>query len=285
MDQLFDMNELQRSQARAEMSDEPAQFLFLVGLFTSSASIPIAPSLTVLQSEHRILPAAFYAVLRHSLWKWMYVYDYEAAARCAEMGLIDMEESELADSIYPQVAASVPDCLRNRLTMNPHRGLAFVKALQPQVRGSAARELISQLLNLSECGSGYRHAWPGRLVKETPGLEEYLDECDGIGPGCLLNWYEGDPISACYDEQMTYVGQNGPLEPTILRVVKLSGSEAGIDAQVRGLFDYVGAMVRSLACAAKLTDTIRDINDEHLRKNRVESGLSVEPSSAGVRDE
>src|SRR5579864_5132481 len=135
LDQLFDMNELQRSQARAEMGDEPAQFLFLVGLFTSSASIPIAPSLTVLQSEHRILPAAFYAVLRHSLWKWMYVYDYEAAAHCAEMGLIDMEESELADSIYPQVAASVPDCLRNRLSMNPHRGLAFVKALQPQVRG------------------------------------------------------------------------------------------------------------------------------------------------------
>lgn len=259
MDHMFDMTERERHVARAETGDEPAESLFLAGVFTSAASIPIGPSLAVLECEHHLLPAAFYVELRHCLWKWMFVYDYEAAAACAEMGLLGMEESELADSIYPQVAASVPDCLRNRLKINPHRGRALLRAVQTRLRGSTARQLVGQLLDLSSCGSGYAHAWPGRLVKQIPGLEDYLEECDGIGPGCLLNWYESDPISACFDEEMTYIGQNGPLQPSILRAVKLSSSEAATDAQVRRQLDYVGAMVRSLAAAAKLVETIRDI--------------------------
>ena len=285
MDQMFDMTQQERNQARAEMGAEPAELLFLVGVFTSAASIPIGASLTLLEQEHRLLPAAFYACLRHSLGKWMYVYTYEAAAECAEMGMLDIEESELEGSIYPQVAATVPECLRKKLTMNPQRGRSLVSAIEPQLRGSLARQLVAQLLDLSREASGYRHAWPHRLLKRIPGLGDYLEECDGIGPGCLLNWYEDDPISACFDEQMTYVGQNGPLQPSILRVVNVNSSARATDTQVRHLFDYVGAMMRSLASAAKLIETIRDINDEHLRKSRLESGLSVEPSPPGVRDE
>ena len=285
MDQMFDMTERERNQARAEMGDEPADLLFFAGVFNSAASVPIGPCLALLEREHPLLPAAFYAQLRHSLWKWMYVYDYEAATSCAEMGMLDIDESELADSIYPQVAATVPDGLRNRLRMNPHRGLALLRTVQPQLRSSMARQLVSHLLDLARCASGYRHAWPKRLLKHVPGLEDYLDNCDGMGPGCLLNWYEDDPISACFDEQMTYVGQNGPLEPSILRVIHLGNSERATDQQVRNLFDYIGAMVRSLASAAKLIETIRDINDEHLREHRLKSGLPVEPSPPGVRDE
>lgn len=285
MDQMFDMTERQQNQARAEMGDAPAEFLFLVGVFTSAASIPIGASLTLLEQEHRLLPAAFHACLRHSLGKWMYVYGYEAAAECAEMGLMDIEESELEGSIYPQVAATVPECLRKRLTMNPQRSRSLVSAIEPQLRGSLARQLVAELLDFSKEASGYGHAWPHRLLNRIPGLQDYLEDCDGIGPGCVLNWYEYDAINACFDEEMTYVGQNGPLQPSILRVVNVNSSERATDTQVRQLFDYVGAMVRSLASAAKLIETIRDINDEHLRKSRLKSGLSVEPSPPGVRDE
>jgi hypothetical protein len=285
MDQVFDMNERERNDARAEMGDEPVEFVFLVGVFTSAASIPIGPSLAILEPEHQFLPAAFYAVLRHCLSKWMDVYDYENAHECAEMGMIDVEESELADSIYPQVAASVPDCLRDRLKMNPHRGLALLRTVQPHLRGTVPRQLIGQLLELSERSRGDKQVWPGQLARQIPGLGDYLEDCDGIGPGCLLHWYEGDPINACFDDDMTYVGQNGPITPSILRVVTLSNSERATDTQVQRLFDYIGALVRSLAAAAKLVETIRDIDDEHLRKDRLKSGLPTEPGPPGVRDE
>jgi hypothetical protein len=285
LDHMFELNERQRHEVRAEMGDAAADLLFVVGVFTSAANIPVGPSLAVLEREHPLLPAAFYSGLRYCLWIWMYVYDHEDAAHHAEMGLVDMEESELADSIYPKVSASVPECLRKRLKMKPHRGFALISAIEPRLRGTLARQLITQLLDLSNEARGYRHAWPHRLIESVPGLNEYLEECDGVGPGCLLNWYEDDPINACFDEQMTYVGQNGPLEPTILRTVNVNSPERARDAEVRQVFDYVGAMVRSLASAAKLVETIRGIYDEHLRNNRLKSGLSVEPSPPGVRDE
>ena len=284
LDHICELSERERYEARAEM-DRPAQTLFLAADFSGAASIPIGATLSVLEREHSRLPAAFLVVFRHCLSKWMLVYDYDVASEHAEMGMLEREEGELADSIYLKVGPSLPTCLRDQLKMNPHYAFSILRAIQGQLRASTARNLVSQLLEMWGHSAGHSHHWPYRLIRRIPGFDDYLEECDGIGPGCLLNWYEGDPISACFDEEMTYIGQNGPLAPCILRALRLAGTKEKMDQQVGRLFGYVAAMMRSLACAARIVEIIRDLYDEHLRQHRLESGLQAESSTPDLREE
>jgi hypothetical protein len=284
LDHMFELSEQERHQVRAEM-DDPAQSLFLVSDFSSAASIPIGATLDALEREHPRLPAAFFVAFRHCLGKWMLVYDYDAASEHAEMLMLEREPGELVDSVYPKVAPSLPSCLRDRLSMNPRFACSILQATQSKLGASTARELVSHLLEMWKHSTGYSHYWPSRLVREIRGLDDYLEECDGIGPGCLLNWYEDDPISACFDEEVEYIGQNGPLAPCILRMITLDRPKEKLDQQVGELFEYVAAMIRSLACAAKIVEIIRELYDEHLRQHRLEPGLQALPSTPGLRDE
>src|SRR5579863_1302129 len=99
MDHLFELSERERNEARAEM-DEPPQALFLVGDYSAAASIPIGATLPLLEREHDLLPAAFHAAFIHSLCTWMPVYDHSAATAHAEMGLMDLVDEEIKESIY-----------------------------------------------------------------------------------------------------------------------------------------------------------------------------------------
>jgi hypothetical protein len=284
MDHLFVLSERERNQAQAEM-DGPPRRLFLTGDFTAAASIPMGATLTHLEHEHKLLPAAFYALFVHDLWKWMRVYDCRRALEHAETGMFDMDEDQLADSCYPHVKGEIPACLRRHLKMNAARALALLKSIEPGLRGSTSRQLVDHLLDLHQNSEGYRHAWPYDLEREIPGLEEYIEDSDGVGPGALVNWYEGDAISACFDEEMSYMGQNGPLTPSILLAISLDRPKSAVDRQVQRVFDYAGAMLRSLASAAKIVEIIRELYDEHLREHRIKSGLQAQPGAPGIRNE
>jgi hypothetical protein len=283
MDHMFELTERDRHQIRAEM-DEAPQRLFLVGDFSAAASIPIGSTLSHLEREHKLLPAAFYSVFVRDLWKWMRVYACADALEQAEMSMIDMDKSDLNESFYPQVDTTIPDCLRGRLKMSCSRAASLLKEIQPRLRGSIARQLVGHLLDMHENARGYVRAAPYKLMQVIPGLEEYLDESDGCGPGCLISWYEDDAISACFDEEMRYMGQNGCLAPPVLLAIHLVSPTRELDKQVKRVFEYAGAMLRSLAAAAKIIEIIREIYDEHLREHRLKSGLQTEPSPAGLRD-
>jgi hypothetical protein len=284
LDHTFEQSERERYEGRAEI-DNSAQSLFLVADFSGAASIPIGATLSVLERAHKRLPAAFFVAFRHCLAKWMLVYDYDAATEHAEILMCDREAAELADSIYPKVAPSLPACLRDRLTMNPRYACSLLRAMQPKLGPSRARDLVSHLLELWNHSAGYSHHWPHRLIRRIPGLDDYLEECDGIGPGCLLNWYENDPIGACCDEEMEYIGQNGPLAPCILRVIRLDRPKKNLDQQLGRLFEYIAAMIRSLACAAKIVEIMRELYDEYQRQHRLKSGLPTQSSTPDLRDE
>jgi hypothetical protein len=284
MDHLFELTERERDQAQADM-DGPPQMLYLVADFDAAASIPIGPTLTLLERENPRLPAAFYVSLIHHLSKWMRVYDYASAHEYVEMAMMDMDEEQLADSFYPKVDADLPVCLKDRLKMSPARACELLKEIQPHLRGRIARQLVSYLLDVHNNASGRRHFWPYCFSGRIPGLEDYLEDSDGVGPGCLISWHDDDAISACFDEEMSYMGQNGPLAPSILLPFNLRRSRLSLDKQVRHVFGYAGAMLRSLAAAAKVVEIIRELYDEHLREHRRKSGLQTEPSATGVRDE
>jgi len=283
LDHMFELTEQERCQTRAE-KEGFAEELFILSGFSSAASIPTEPTLSVLGQEHSRLPAAFFVAFRHCLGKWMLVYDYEAAMEHAEILTLDRDAAELADSVYPRVAPSLPACLRERLDMNPSHACSILRAIRPKVGSSTARQLVSHLLDMWRHSAGYSHHWPSRLARHVPGLDDYLEECDGMAPGCLLNWYENDPISACFEEEVEYIGQNGPLAPCILRMIRMGTPKEKLDRQVGQLFDYIAALIRSLACAAKIVEIIRELYDEHVRQHRIEPGLQAHSSAPHLRE-
>jgi hypothetical protein len=101
----------------------------------------------------------------------------------------------------------------------------------------------------------------------------------------MISWREDDEVSACFDEEMQYLGQNAPMQPSVLLGIPLEKSGDQLDVQVQRVFGYAGAMLRSLAAAAKIVAIVRGIHDEDLRRDRLKSGLQVEPRLAGVRDQ
>jgi hypothetical protein len=282
-DCLFELTEQERNQIEASREDATRQ-LFLIGDYEAAASIPIGATLARLEADDDLLPAAFYHVLTANLYKWMRVYDYIDAEEHAEMWMEDLSDQERNASVYQKVGIEIPDCIKNYSKSLTH---AKARALLEQVkpRSSVARQLIGNLLEMDRCGQGHEHAWPGHLTeKDVPGIGDWLMDAESSRPGCLITWYENDAINACFDEDAQHMGENGACQPNVAIPIHLSQSPKKLDEQVKSAFDYAGAMLRSLASAAKIVEIIREFYDEHLRKHRLQSGLPAEPGPAGVRD-
>lgn len=274
MDHEFDLTESERQQVIAEM-DEPTQLLYLVGDYSAAASIPIGPAWAVLEREEESLPAAFYRVFVDNLWTWMRVYDFQAALDHAEMWLEDLEGEELQESLYLKTRQKATEYLKACSGLTLARACRILEAVHAKLRSSPVRELVSTVLEMNATGQSYEHAWPGRLVEQVPSLEEFLSEADGCGPGSVITWHEDDEISACFDEDMSALGQNGPMEPSTLLLIQLDQPDKDLDLQVKSVFEYDGAMLRSLAAAARIVEIIREFYDEHLRKHRLQPGLQA----------
>jgi hypothetical protein len=283
-DCLFELTEQERNQMEAGQEDA-AQQLFLIGDYEAAASIPIGTTLERLEAEDKLLPAAFYQVLTANLYKWMRVYDYLDAQEHAEMWMEDMSDEELEASVYLRVPVQIPDCIKEHSKRLPQaRARALLEQIRP--RRSALRQLIQTTLEMDASGQGHEHAWPGHLTeKDVPGIGDWLMDAESSRPGCLITWFEGDAINACFDEEAQHMGENGACQPNIAIPIHLDQSPKKLDERVKRVFDYAGAMLRSLALAAKVVEIIRELYDEHLRKHRVQSGLPAQPSPAGVRNE
>jgi hypothetical protein len=281
LDHPFELTEQERNSAETE----DLTMLYLVGEYDAAASIPIGATLTLLKCEHEFLPAAFYKVFVHNLWKWMRVYDYSDALEHAEMWMEDLDEDSEAESTYPKVAQNIPPCLQKYSKTGERRARRFLQQIEASLRSPFARQLVRHLLEMDTHGQGREHAWAGRLAEQIPAIGDFLNDADSCGPGCLISWYEDDEINACFDEEMRDLGANGSLEPPILVLIQLDKSAARLDAEIKRVFDYAGAMLRSLASAARIVDITRELYDEHLRQHRLKSGLQIEPGPAGIRDQ
>ncbi|MFZ3263684.1 MAG: hypothetical protein WA172_06765 [Terriglobales bacterium] len=144
----------------------------------------------------------------------------------------------------------------------------------------------TNLYKMDTHGHGHEHAWPGQIgEKDVPGIDDWLMDAENSRPGCLITWYENDAINACFDEEAQHMGENGPCQPNMALPIHLNKPTKELDEEVRRVFDYAGAMLRSLASAAKIVELVRDLYDEYLREPRLEPGLPAEPGAAGVREE
>ncbi len=287
-DSLFRMSELEYYHSRSEM-DAPADTLFLLAEYESAASIPIGAALTRLECEDTLLPSVFYRVFTYSLHPWMRVYDYNEAHFHAEMMMDGLSEEELKDSFYPQIARSVPKCLpappMNFSRRSVSNAVRFLESRVGTLRGSVVRRLVTDVLEMYAESRAHEHRWPSHLADEIPGLEEYLSDADDCGPGCAITWYEDDVISAAFDDEMRDLGQNAPMQPSMLLRIRLTRTPHQLDREVKVVFDHVRAMLRSLRIGARIVNLIREVDDEHLREHRKKSGLQTQPGPARVRDE
>ena len=283
-DSLFELTEQERNQIEAER-EGMTDHLYLVGDYEAAASIPIGATLARLEAEHPLLPSAFHQVFVTNLYKWMRVYEYADAQEHAEMWMEDLSEEELEASTYRKVDMEIPACIkRHSKTLKYRRARTLLRELQPLT--SVARELIRHLLEMDAHGQGQEHAWPGQISeKDVPGIETWLSDAEYSRPGCLITWYENDAINACFDEEAQHMGENGPCQPNVALPIRLDKTANELDEEVRRLFDHAGAMLRSLASAAKIVEVVRDLYDEYLREHRLKSGLPVEPGLAGIREE
>lgn len=282
MDHPFEMTEQERNSSEIE---SPTMMLYLVGEYDAAASIPIGAALTHLECEHELLPAAFYKIFVHNLWKWMRVFDYSDALEHAEMWIEDLDEDSEVESVYPRVKQNIPRCLQKYSKIGERKARKFLQQTEPSLRSSVARQLVSHILEMDTHGQGREHAWAGRLAEQIPALGDFLNDADSCGPGCLISWHEDDEINACFEEQMQGLGQDAPLEPPIVLTIQLEQPPQEMDGEIKRVFDYAAAMLRSLASAAQIVDITRELYDEHLRQHRLQSGLQVEPRPAGIRDE
>jgi len=283
-DSLFELTEQERNQVEAGR-EGMTDHLYLVGDYEAAASIPIGATLARLETENDLLPAAFYQVLTTNLYKWMRVYDYLDGQEHAEMWMEDLNDEESEASVYRKVDLEIPACIkRHAKTLKYGRARNLLQEITPHA--SVARGLIRLLLEMDAHGQGQEHAWPGQLnEKNVPGIDDWLMDAENSRPGCLITWYENDAINACFDEEAQHMGENGPCQPNVALPIHLDKPNRELDEQVRRVFDHVGAMLRSLASAAKIVEIIRDDYDEYLREHRIESGLPAEPGAAGVREE
>jgi hypothetical protein len=283
-DCLFELTEQERNQIEASREDATQQ-LFLIGDYEAAASIPIGATLARLKAEQHLLPAAFYNVFTANLYRWMRVYDYVDAGEHAEAWMEDLTDEEQESSVYRKVGVEIPDCIKKySKSLNYAKARALLEQVKP--RSSVVRQLIGNVLEMDCYGQGYEHAWPGHLTeKDVPRIGDWLMDAESSRPGCLITWCENDAINACFDEDAQCMGENGPCQPNIAIPIHLERSAKMLDEQVLHVFDYAGAMLRSLASAAKAVEIIRELYDEYLRKHRLQSGLPAEPSPFGVRDE
>jgi len=197
----------------------------------------------------------------------------------------DLNHEELEVSVYRKVDLEIPSCIkRYSKTLKYGKSRKLLQEIQPHT--SVARELIRRLLEMDAHGQGHEHAWPGRISeKDVPGIDAWLADAEYSRPGCLITWYENDAINACFDEEAQHMGENGPCQPNVALPIPLDKPNKELDEEVRRVFDHAGAMLRSLASAAKIVELVRDLYDEYLCEHRIESGFPVEPSAAGVREE
>ncbi len=280
IDELMEMSEYERSQTETV---GPSTRIFMHVYHGEVEMVQIGPALVLLSSIHEDLPGAFFVVLAHNLRRWMRVYDFQSASSFAKEEMHFLDEEELKESFYPQVKKVRPACLRR---LPKYRAaVRLLEAKVPTIKDPRASQLVKDCLRMHEHGTKFTSAWPYLLRDEVPEIEDYLENTDEPVPGALIVFDQDDLIGACFNEEMQYVGQDQSIGATLMMVIDLSQESEALDARVKACFDYVGAMVRSLAAGSALIEKIRGIYDEDLRKRGFKQALPAQPSPAGLRGE
>jgi hypothetical protein len=146
------------------------------------------PTLQLLESIHPQLPATFFHLFVGALNRWLRVYDLRDAEERAEtLREWAAQEPEAGDYELPDVAGSVPPCMRQAVLENSE--LAHIK---DRINDSIARKLVDAVLALD----GVSHGVKRPELDDDVG--EQLSDCNPPLPCLLAVFADGDAISGSF---------------------------------------------------------------------------------------
>ena len=187
----------------------------------------------------------------------MRVYHYLDAQEHAQMWMEVLSNEELEGSVYRKVDIEIPDCIkRHSKRLNYAKARAFLRQARP--RAAVARQLIRHTLEMDACGQGHEHAWPGHLIeKDVPGISDWLMDAESSRPGCLITWYEGDAINACFDEDAQHMGENGACQPNVAIPIHLGRPPEKLDENVKMAYKSIDAVMEAQRDLVDVVHTLR----------------------------
>jgi hypothetical protein len=151
--------------------------------------LKIGAALDALEEQERFLGAAFYYLLRGSLYRWIRIYDH-TDAECYNEQLHDwmeQDEPESRDAYeFPAVDEAIPEPVR---TAKDWTYLGARRLLRRHLQGPCSK-WIQKLLTLHRLS---------RLKSQVMRFEGEYD--DPPVPSLLLVFRENDAIQACFDHE------------------------------------------------------------------------------------
>lgn len=270
MDTPIWYNDHERNQAGID--EEPIDKLYVCIEFAGAQVLPLGETLNLLETQHPLLPVAWWRVLHGVLSPWMRVYSIEDAEEQAEVWLDDLDEQEREESLYGMVAKEVPACVSKdlRRKMGWNRALRLLQATISSTPNLEIRQLISQLLEVCEISAPYRKTLFPYPPKD---LMELFEEWSGPLPGVVLDWTSQGAIRGCFDEEFESIANSGePFMPSHILPISLRTTPTKLDKQVRRVVGIIADMQKVLH---KMTHLIQELNDESIRINRSQPALSA----------
>ena len=217
--------------------------LFLVLNTESSFAMGAGDAIADLEAVHPGMGAAFYDTLRHGLGRWLRVYDdYDARDRIEQM--TEWAEGEDSDSYeIPKLEPDLPPCLqvRKRTEVAPPLQ-SFAPPADPSLN-----ELVATTIELHQVSRSI----------ERPALDaDFLDQerefhsLDSPLPSVLLYFHAGDAVTACFDNECEYWGQETP-EPNLIIPIRRDDPNS-----VRQALAAVATLMRVLVLTVEISKII-----------------------------
>ena len=196
------------------------------------------PTLQLLESIHRQLPATFLHLFVGALNRWLRVYDLrDAEERVETLREWAAQEPDAGEYELPDVAGSVPPYMRQAVLENSE--LAHVK---DRINDSTARKLVDAVIALDGVSRG----------AERPELDdnvgEQLSDCNPPLPCLLAVFADGDAIAGCFDEEAQGMMEVEP-EPNV--IIPFDPTDT---ASVQRTFHTFGMACQTIAAASRVID-------------------------------
>jgi hypothetical protein len=229
-----------------ERDGTSAERLFFVLNTESSFPLCVGRAMDSLESDQPGMGEAFYECLRQSLYRWVRVYDdWDARDRIEQMKEWVEEGDDEQSYEIPNLESDLAACLRNRKPPDSAKTLASF----PLSPDAALKKLVELAVELEKVSHSV----------ERPKLDEDLlqdirdrHSLDLPLPSIVLYFRNGDAVTACFDNECEFWGQETP-EPNLIVPVRPDDHE-----HVREALRVIEVLLRVLV----LTVEIKNIAEQ-----------------------
>lgn len=248
--------------------------LFLIVDPDSAGYVVLTPSMELLESLDKRLPATLFHSLLGSLNAWVRTYDYRDAEEHAEI-LREWASSEDDPDRYelPNIEACTPKSLKERPL-----SVQGIRKTVTAARDPVARRMLEAMLRLNAVSQRCKRP------KMTEEIQEQLGDCNPPLPCLVAVFSEHDAVEGCFDEE----AQNAyEMEPQPNLIIPIDVRSA---ASIKNAFQSLKGFCRTMAAAAALLEVIpgnesfvfQDAANECLPEDRNQPDIPAEARNPAV---